>query len=58
MSAQARLHQLAINPVISAELSLSFSTLEALHRAVTTLNQALRDIPRPALFLTARAFAH
>ncbi len=57
MRAQARLHQLAINPVIYAEISLSFSTLEALDRAVTTLDLQLRDIPRPALFLAARAFA-
>ncbi len=57
MRAQARLRQLAINPVIYAEISLSFSTLEALDRAVTTLDLQLRDIPRPALFLAARAFA-
>ncbi len=30
MRAQARVHPLAINPVINAEISLSFSTLEAL----------------------------
>ncbi len=57
MRAQARLHQLAINPVIYAEISLSFSTLEALDRAVTTLDLQLCDIPRPTLFLAARAFA-
>ena len=34
LRAQARLHQLAINPVIYAEISLSFSTLEALDEAL------------------------
>jgi predicted nucleic acid-binding protein len=57
MRAQARLHALAINPVIYAELSLSFSTLEALDDVVTTLALELREIPRPALFLAAKAFA-
>jgi predicted nucleic acid-binding protein len=32
LRAQAQLHELAINPVIYAELSLSFSTFEALDR--------------------------
>ena len=57
MRAQASLHQLAINPVIYAEISLSFSTLEALDRVVATLALELRQIPRPALFLAAKAYA-
>jgi predicted nucleic acid-binding protein len=35
---------------------LSFSTLEGLDRAVSTLALELREIPRPALFLAAKAF--
>ncbi len=57
MRAQASIQPLAINPVIYAEISLSFSTLEALDHAVTTLALELREIPRPALFLAAKAFA-
>ena len=57
MRAQASLHALAINPVIYAEMSLSFSTLEALDDVVATLALELRDIPRPALFLAAKAYA-
>ena len=57
MRAQASIHQLAINPVIDAEISLSFSTLEALDSVVATLALELREIPRPALFLAARAYA-
>ena len=58
MRAQARLHVLAINPIIYAELSLSFSTLEALDAVVVTMALDLREIPRPALFLAAKAYAH
>jgi predicted nucleic acid-binding protein len=56
LRAQAQLHELAINPVIYAELSLSFSTLEALDRAVATMELAMREVPRPALFLAGRAY--
>ena len=47
---------LAINPIIYAEISLSFSTLEGLDSAVSTLGLELREVPRPALFLAAKAF--
>ena len=56
LRAQAQLHALAINPVIYAELSLSFSTLEALDRVVDTLELALHEVPRPALFLAGKAY--
>ena len=57
MRAQAKLHALAINPIIYAEMSLSLSTLEALDDVVLTMALALREIPRPALLLPAKAFA-
>lgn len=57
LRAQAQLHTLVINPVVYAEMSLSFSTLEALDRVVATLGLALHEVPRPALFLAAKAFA-
>lgn len=57
MRAQARLHALVINPVIYAEISLSFSTIEALDDVVRTLGLELREVPRPALFLAAKAYA-
>jgi predicted nucleic acid-binding protein len=56
LRAQAQLHELAINPVIYAELSLSFSTFEALDRVVATMELALREVPRPALFLAGKAY--
>ena len=55
LRAQARLHALVIIPVIYAEQSLSFTTLEALDDVVQTLALAVRGIPRPALFLAAEA---
>jgi predicted nucleic acid-binding protein len=57
MRAQASLHALVINPIIYAEVSLSFSTLEALDDVVGTLALELREIPRPALVLAAKAYA-
>ena len=57
MRAQSSLHALVINPIIYAEMSLSFSTLEALDDVVVTLALELREIPRAALFLAAKAYA-
>lgn len=56
LRAQARIHPLAINPIIYSEMSLSFSTLEGLEAAVSTLALELREIPRAALFLAAKAY--
>jgi len=57
MRAQATVHPLVINPVIYAEISLSFSTIEALDDVVLMLALQLRQVPRPALFLAAKAYA-
>ena len=57
LRAQASIHQLAINPIVHAEMSLSFSTLEGLDSAVSALALELHEIPRPALFLAAKAYA-
>jgi predicted nucleic acid-binding protein len=57
LRAQSKLHALVINPVVYAEMSLSFSTLEALDDVVLTMALELREIPRPALFLAAKAYA-
>ena len=57
LRAQARVHALAINPVIYAEISLSFSTLEALDAVVVRLALEIHEIPKAALFLAGKAFA-
>jgi predicted nucleic acid-binding protein len=56
LRAQATIHELVINPVVYAELSLSFSSLEALDRAIADMQLTVREIPRPALFLAGKAF--
>ena len=57
LRAQSQIHALVINPVVYAELSLSFSSLEALDKAIALLELSVMDIPRPALFLAGKAFA-
>ena len=57
LRSQASLHALVINPIIYAEVSMSFTTLEALDDVVGTLALEWREIPRPALFLAAKAHA-
>ncbi len=57
LRAQAQIHALVINPVIYAEISLCFSTIEKLDSAVATLALQQREFSRPALFLAAKAYA-
>jgi predicted nucleic acid-binding protein len=57
LRAQAKLHELVINPVVYAEVSLSFSTVEALDATVAKMELTVAEIPRPALFLAGKAFA-
>ena len=55
--ARASIHQLAINLVIYAKMSLSFSTLEGLYSAKSTLALEPHEMSRPALFLAPKACA-
>ena len=57
LRAQSKIHPLLINPVIYAELSLTFSRVEALDQAIESMGLALKELPRPALFLAGKAFA-
>ena len=57
LRAQSKIHELAINPVIYAEISLSFASIEALDAVVDRMELTLSEIPRPALFLAGKAFA-
>ena len=56
MRAQAQVHELAINPIIYAELSLAFEAVEALDAAVDQMRLTMAEVPRPALFLAGKAF--
>lgn len=56
LRAQAKIRRLAINPIIYAELSLAFSTVEALDQVLDDLGLVMVEMPRPALFLAGKAF--
>lgn len=56
LRAQSKVHRLTINPIIFAELSLTFSSFEALDEMIETLGLAFQEIPKPALFLAGKAF--
>ena len=56
LRAQSKVHPLAINPIIYAELSLTFSRVEALDKVVDDLGLTLLELPRSALFLAGKAF--
>lgn len=56
LRAQSKIHRLAINPIIYSELSLTFSTVEALDQTLEDLSLVMLEIPRPALFLAGKAF--
>ena len=55
LRAQAQVHELAINPVIYAELSLLFDSVQATDKAIGDMGIVLAELPRPALFLAGRA---
>ena len=56
LQAQSKVHRLAINPIIYSELSLTFSTVEALDKALEGMALRMLEIPKPALFLAGKAF--
>ena len=53
---QSQVHDLVVNPVIYAELSLAFDSVKSLDAAIEGLGLAVHELPRPALFLAGRAF--
>jgi predicted nucleic acid-binding protein len=55
LRAQAQVHELAINPVIYAELSLAYESIQALDLAIDNLKLKFLELPRAALFLAGRA---
>ena len=57
LRAQSKVRTLCINPVIYAEISLSFSTIETLDETVAAMALEIQEIPNAALFLAGKAFA-
>lgn len=56
LRAQSQVHELLINPVIYAELSLTFDSFQALDDAIEGMGITVKELPRPALFLAGKAF--
>lgn len=56
LRAQAQVHELFINPVIYAELSLAFDSVQAADESIEGMGLSVQELPRPALFLAGRAF--
>jgi predicted nucleic acid-binding protein len=56
LQAQSKVHRLVINPIIYSELSLTFSTIEALDHVLDGMELRMLEIPKPALFLAGKAF--
>jgi predicted nucleic acid-binding protein len=56
LQAQSRVHRLAVNPIIYSELSLTFSSVEALDDVLDSMQLGMVEIPKPALFLAGKAF--
>lgn len=53
---QSRIHELGINAIVYAELSLAFERLEQIDGAIAQLGLKMLEIPRAALFLAGKAF--
>ena len=56
LRAQSQIHRLIINPIVYAELSLTFSRLEALDRVLAKMVLPVVEVLTPALFLAGKAF--
>jgi predicted nucleic acid-binding protein len=56
LRAQSRVHELAINPIVYAELSLNYEAIETLDARVADLELTLIEMPRAALFVAGQAF--
>jgi len=56
LRAQSKIHPLVINPIIYAELSLTFSQVETLDQTIETMGLVVKELPRPSLFLAGKAF--
>lgn len=53
---QSKIHVLSINPIIYSELSCAFSKIEDLDDVVQVMGLKYLQIPKPGLFLAAKAF--
>lgn len=51
-----KIHPLIINPIVYAELSISFQTKEQVDESISNMGLTLEDIPAEVAFLAGKAF--
>ena len=56
LRAQSQVHELIINPLIYAELSPNYESIDTLDARIADLKLMLLELPRAALFLAGHAF--
>ena len=56
LRAQSQVHELIINPIIYAELSMNYGSIETLDARIAALKLMLLELPRAAPFLAGHAF--
>jgi predicted nucleic acid-binding protein len=56
LRAQSQVHELVINPIIYAELSVNYGSIAMLDERIAALKLMLLELPRAALFLAGHAF--
>jgi predicted nucleic acid-binding protein len=56
LEAAALRDRLAISPIVYAELSAGFTTIEQVEKVLGLADIAVADMPRPALFLAGQVF--
>lgn len=56
LNTQSQVHELVINPVIYAELSLTFKVVEAPDKTLDDIGLRICEILRSTLFLAGKAF--
>ena len=57
LRSQSLAHDLAINPIVYSEISVSFPTLATLNQELANLGLIVLNIPLDAAFLAGKAFA-
>lgn len=56
LTLQGQVHELVINPVIYAELSVTFESIDSLHHRIDDLELELHDLAPATLFIAGKAF--
>jgi predicted nucleic acid-binding protein len=58
LKAQSQMHDLAINPIVYSEISVSFAGQTEVDDRLEAMEIGVLDIPRAAAFLAGKAYVH